>query len=199
MNIFKKIIIGFVFYTFPLAIAGFLIIGLYEKSLVSDITPIAPVYFCNLIFSVLWTFATFLLTIAMFFFKGLRNDVLVKLTGIKERDEREIQIVGKGLKSTYLSTMTILLFLLILSLFNIRFESKNADNAGPDQRRGTGSITMEFSIIDHNALITHKEGYDKYFELNDLPISSTTLIIVLILWQVFSYRYVTRRALKIDN
>jgi hypothetical protein len=196
MNLFKKIVIGFVFYTFPLAIVGFLIIGLYENSIVLYI---APLYLCSLVLAALWTLITFLLTIAMFFSKRLRNDVLSKLSGIKEHDEREVQIVGKALKSTYLSTMTILLFLLIISLFNIYIEKKSVDSVEPGQLRNSVSIHLGLDIIDHNAVITQKESCDEYFEINDLPISSSALIIILMLWQIFSYRYITRRYLKLPD
>lgn len=123
--------------------------------------------------------------------------VLTKLSGIKERDEREVQIVGKALKSTYLSTMTILLFLFIISLFNIQIEKKSVDSIEQGQKRNMVSIHLGFDIIDHSAVITEKKGYDEYFEFNDLPISSSALIIILMLWQIFSYRHITRRALKL--
>ncbi len=193
MNLLKKTVIGFVFYTFPLALIGFLVIGLLYNKIIPQ-NGILELW--TLVPALLWTLITFFLTIAMFFSKGIRNDVLSKLSGIKERDEREVQIVGRALKSTYLSTMTILLFLLIISLFNIHVEKKSADSVKPGQKRNTASIGMGFDIIDHNALVTQKEGYDEYFELNDLPVSSSTLIILLILWQIFSYRHVTRKALK---
>jgi hypothetical protein len=193
MNLFKKIVIGFVFYTFPLAIVDYLIIGLYENSIIPHT---GALELWTLIPAAFWTLITFFLTIAMFFSKRLRNDVLEKLSGMKERDEREVQIVGKALKSTYLSTMTILLFLLIISLFDIRVEKKSVDSVEPGQLRNSASIHAGFEILDKNAIITEKEGYDEYFEINDLPISSSTLIILLILWQIFSYRRVTRRAFK---
>ncbi len=193
MKIFKKIIIGFVFYTFPLATVGFLIIGLYENSIIPHT---GGLELCTLVPAAFWTLITFFLTIAMFFSKRLRNDVLSKLSGIKERDEREVQIVGKALKSTYLSTMTILLFLLIISLFNIYIEKKSVDSIEPGQPRNTVMIHMGFNIIDHNAVITQKEGCDEYFEINDLPISSSALIFILMLWQIFSYRHVSRRTMK---
>jgi hypothetical protein len=200
MNLFKKIVIGFVFYTFPLAIVDFLIMGLYENSIIPHIKPyITGLYAITLVHAVFWTLITLLLTIAMFFSKKLRNDVLSKLSGMKERDEREVQIVGKALKSTYLSTMTILLFLLIISLFNIYIEKKSVVSIEPGQLRNSISVHMGFEILDSNALITQKEGYDSYFEINDLPISSSALIFILMLWQIFSYRHVTRRALKLEN
>lgn len=196
MNLFKRIVIGFVFYTFPLVIIGFLIIGLYENKIIPhtgllELLILVPV--------ISWTLITFFLTIAMFFSGRFRNDVLAKLSGMKERDEREVQIVGKTLKSIYLSTMTILLFLLIISLFNIHVEKKSVDSVEPGQLRNTVSIGLGFDIIDHNALITQKEGCDEYFEINDLPVSSSTFILLLILWQIFSYRHVTRRSFKLSD
>ncbi len=193
MNLFKKIVIGFVFYTFPLTLIGFLIMGLCENGIIRYIDGLD----LTVVPAVIWTLITFFLTIAMFFSKGLRNDVLSKLSGMKERDEREVQIVGRALKSTYLSTMTILLFLLIISLFNIHIEKRSVEKDDPGKLNN--SISVAFDIIDHNNLITKKEGYDEYFELNDLPVSSSTLIIFLILWQIFSYRYVTRKALKFSE
>jgi hypothetical protein len=47
-----------------------------------------------------WSLISLGLTVSMFFSKNLRNTVLVKLSGMKERDEREVQIVGKALKSS---------------------------------------------------------------------------------------------------
>ena len=200
MNLFKKIVIGITFYTFPLAIVAFLIIGLIESNAIPYLggTDLLTLGLWPALF---WTLITLFLTIAMFFSKKLRNDVLTKLSGIKERDEREVQIVGRALKSTYLSTMTILLFLLIISLFNIQVEKKSVDNVDPAQKYNSKMIMIHlgFDIIDHNAVITQKEGSDEYFEINDLPISSSTLIILLILWQIFSYRHITQKALRLPE
>lgn len=195
MNLFKKIVIGFVFYTYPLALVGFLIMGLYENGII----PYSTLYAWTLMYAAFWTLITFFLTITMFFSKGLRNDVLSKLSGIKERDEREIHIVGNALKSTYLTTMTILLFLLIISLFNIIVGKKSVDSIEPGQPPDYISLHFGFEILDQSAVITEKEGYDEYFEIDDLPISSSTLIILLILWQIFSYRQISRRLLKITD
>jgi hypothetical protein len=193
MNLFKKIVIGFVFYTFPLALVGFVIIGVYERTMMPTLA--AP-YLVTLIYSLMWTLVTFFLTVSMFFSKNIRNDVLSKLSGIKERDEREVQIVGRAMKSTYLSTMTILLFLLSISLFNIQFEKKSVDSVKPGELRHSLSVGMGFVIFDHSAFVTEKEGCDKFLKISGVPVSSSTLIIFLILWQIFSYRSLTRRAFK---
>ena len=196
MKIFKNIIIGYVFYASPLALIGFLVIGITEYKM----SPIHP--FTDMLLmghAVFWTLISFLLTISLFFSKTNREFILKKLSGMKERDEREVLIVGKALKASYLTTMTILFFLLFISLFDIRAHTKSADNDEPYQPPELIYIHIGFEFIDSNAIITQKEGYDEYFEINDLPISSSTLIIILLLWQVASYRYVSRRSLKIPD
>ena len=196
MKILKKIVINFVFYASPLVLVCYLFLGLIETRITTD--------FDNLHFwaglpILLWTPITFFLTLSMFFSKKLRNDVLVRLSGIKERDEREVQIVGNALKSTYLTTMTLLLFLLFFSLFYIHVGKKASGSVGGDEPPIEVCLKMEYHLIDANTVVTQKQGFDKYFEMNDLPISSSTLILILLLWQIFSYRHVSRMSFKLSE
>lgn len=78
MKIFKKIVIGIVFYTFPLAILCFLIIGIYENN---NIPYLAGFYLFALVYALFWTLITLFLTITMFFSKGVRNDGIDKTFG----------------------------------------------------------------------------------------------------------------------
>lgn len=194
MKILKKIVINFVFYTAPLALICFLFLGLIESRIKTNLDSIHFFASCLVI---LWTLITFFLTIPMFFSKSLRNVVLARLSGIKERDEREVQIAGNALKSTYLTTMTFLLFLLFVSLFYIHVGKMPVGSVEPGQPRTEVCLKLEFHLINSNKVVTQKQGFEKYFEINDLPISSSTLIIILLLWQIFSYRHVSRRSLKL--
>lgn len=193
MKIFKKSVINFVFYASPLALICFLLLGLTETRITANLESL-HLWACLPI--LLWTPVTFFLTISMFFSKSLRNEVLARLSGIKERDEREVQIVGNALKSTYLTTMTLLLFFLFVSLFYIHVGKKPSIGAGVNEAPIEVCLKLEYHLIDANTIITQKNGFDKYFEVNDLPISSSTLILMLLLWQIFSYRHVSRRSLK---
>ena len=123
--------------------------------------------------------------------------MLARLSGIKERDEREVQIVGKALKSTYLTTLTLLLFLLFISLFYVHIGKKQRSSIEQGQKPIELALKLEFHLIDSNTIIIQKPGFEKYFEMNDLPLSSSTLILLLLLWQIFSYRHVSRRSLKL--
>ena len=193
MKILKKIVINFVFYAAPLALICYLFLGLIERRITANLDSI---HFLASRLVLLWTLVTFFLTISMFFSKSLRNEVLARLSGIKERDEREVQIVGKALKSTYLTTLTLLLFLLFISLFYVHIGKKERSCIEQGQKPIELAIKLEFHLIDSNTVITQKPGFEKYFEMNDLPLSSSTLILILLLWQVYSYRRISRRALK---
>jgi hypothetical protein len=103
-EIFRKIVMGYVYYTFPLTLIGFFILAKYMKD-----NP-EPYYgsFLNTLISIslaqliIWSAISLLFFISMFFSRSNREIFLKKLSGIKERDEREIQAVGKALRASYL-------------------------------------------------------------------------------------------------
>ncbi len=196
MKIFKKIVINFVFYASPLVLICYLFLGLVETRIT---TSFSSLEFWACLPILIWTPVTFFLTISMFFSRKLRNTVLARLSGMKERDEREVQIAGNALKSTYLTTVTLLLFLLFVSLFYIHIGKKPISGIEPDEPPIEIGLKLQFHLIDANTVITQKQGFDKYFEMNDLPISSSTLILILLLWQIFSYRHVSRRSFKLSE
>ena len=198
--IFKKVIIGYAFYTFPVTLIGFLILAAggtfppsYEGVLLNKIC------FVLVAQSMFWTMISLFLSISMLFSRSVRDSILLKVTGIKERDEREVQIAGKALKSSYLTTVTILLFLLVISLFHLEVGEKSADSVEAEQHRRYIALGINFKSFDSDGIVTQKEGYDSYFHINFMPISGQALIILLLLWQTMSYRFIVRRSFKIND
>jgi Zn-dependent protease with chaperone function len=129
----------------------------------------------------------------MFFSKALRNSVLARLSGMKERDEREVQIVGSALKSTYLSSMTILLCLLSISFIQVTFSKKYADNLSPVEQRGHQSYNPDIETQKYLNTLTpeQKEKSDAYYEGNywitlwGFCFSAVYLIFILLIQPVF--------------
>ncbi len=200
MKIFKNIVTGYVFYTAPLILL--LLVCFIIKKPDTDFHQIDTYEMFVLILflhCVIWSLVSLGLTISMFFSKNLRNTVLARLSGMKERDEREVQIVGKALKSSYLTTMTILLCLLSISFIQITFAKKSPANLGPRELSGSISLGFYAEFSDPEALVTKKDGYDIYFQYNDVPLSTSSLVIFLLIWQIASYRYVSRRALRLPE
>ena len=200
MKIFQKIVIGFVFYAFPLIFLLFICTVIKEPDFGSYSHDIYSTFMLFLLFvCAIWTLVTLGLTISMFFSQALRNSVLARLSGMRERDEREVQIVGKALKSTYLSSMTILLCLLSISFIQVTFSRKSPDNLSPGELPRAISLGYKAKLSDSEAIVTKKEGYDIFFQYNGVPLSTTALILFLLIWQIVSYRYVSRKALKVPE
>ena len=201
MKIFINLLVRYVFYAFPITLAGYI----FFIATGSKIPPTYGVFLRILwiglaIHALIWTLISLSLSISMFFSQTNRDIILLRLSGLKEKDERETQITGKALKSSYLTTMTILLFLLFISLFSVHVSKKSAHNVEPGQKSGLLSLGIKFQFLDSEAaIVTQKEGYDLYFELNNIPISPTTLILILLLWQIVSYRFVAWRLSKIPD
>jgi hypothetical protein len=200
MNLFKKIVIGFVFYAFPFVLLLFICAIVRNPDLTTTPYDNYSIFILVLIIVCLfWTLATLGLTVSMFFSKALRNSVLARLSGMKERDEREVQIAGRALKSSYLGSMTILLCLLSISFIQITFSKKSADHLKPGELPRSISLGYNCKLSDSDALTVKKEGYDIYIQYNGVPLSTTALIMILLIWQIVSYRYVSRKALRLPE
>ena len=207
IEIFRKIVIGYVYYTFPLTLIAFFIIPKPQGPAKSEevvnyiLNAISSSTLYRIAFAqfVLWILISWLFSITMFFSRNNREIFLKKLSGIKERDEREIQIVGKALRTSYLTTMTILLSLLFLSMFHFEVAVNSADTIESGQERGYWGVGLAYNPINPWAITTQKEGYDSYFSYYGLPISPPSLILLLLIWQIVSFRVVSRRALKVPD
>lgn len=211
IEIFRKIVIGYVFYTFPLTLMVFLILPYFAKGkqeLIGWLT--LPYYgvFINTLARiaiyqfVIWIMVSLLFSITMFFSKNNREIFIRRLSGLsglKERDEREVQIIGKALRTSYLSTITILLFLLFVSLFYVQYHTKSDDNPERGKYPSALFINTGFPFLDSKAFVTQKEGYDVFLEFDSLPLSKSGLILILLVWQIVSFRIVSRRALKLPD
>ena len=207
-EIFRKIVIGYVFYTSVLTLIAFIIIpepqpGSTDEIMnyVFNVILSSPLYSAALVQIIIWNLTSLILSISMFFFRNTREIVLKKLSGIKERDEREVQIVGKALRASYLGTMTILLFILFMSLIKVEVYIKPINNAEPDKPHHSMTINAGIGneIINPKAIITKKKGYTSYFLYGDIPFSSSGLILILLIWQIISFRIVSRRASKVPE
>ncbi len=190
MNKFIKIVIGYVFYTFPLTLAGYVFYFVFFPNPLINLLGVQ---------AFIWTLTSLCLSISLFFSEKIRGVVLKKLSGIKERDEREVQIMGRALKSSYLTTMTILFFLLFISLFHGEVGKYSSENVESGQHTGSYAFGVSLRLLDKDALITQKEGYDFFYQYNNIPISAQSLIIILLLWQIVSYRYVSRKSFKLPH
>ena len=95
-----------------------------------------------------WVVSAAYLSCKTLFKSDFREIVLKKISGIKERDEREVQITGSAAKYTFFSTSALVIFLLLLSMFTIKIGKYPADVA-KEGKNGFISIGINFYPIEN--------------------------------------------------
>jgi hypothetical protein len=149
--------------------------------------------FAGLIFAAWMTVAIYL-SIRLMVSRAFRDKVLAKLTLIRERDEREVVLTGKAARTTLLTSLAILIFLFCLACFRVSIYRVPLQEAIGGKTRVV-SLGFGFKLLENSKQETpdHTIRKQDIFSYKGLPISSTTIILVLIIWQIISYNYSMRR------
>ena len=152
--------------------------------------------FAGLVFA-LWMSLSLYLSVRLMVSGPFRDQVLAKLTFIRERDERESILTGKATRTTFLTSLAILIFLFCLSCFQVSIYRLPPERA-VDGKTGIVSLGLGFNFLDHSKQDKPRETIEKkdIFSYTGLPVSSTTVILMLIGWQIISYNYSMRRLTK---
>lgn len=153
--------------------------------------------FSGLVFA-FWMTLSLYLSVRLIASELFRDKVLAKFTFIRERDEREAIMTGKATKATFLTSLAILIFLFFLSCFQISFY-RVAPEKAIDGKTGILSLDFSFNLFESSRQAEPDEALQKknnIFSYTGLPVSSTTVIMVLIIWQIAYYNYSIRRLMK---
>jgi len=153
--------------------------------------------FAGFVFA-LWMTLSLYLSFRLIISGPFRDQVMARLTFIRERDEREAILTGKAARTTFLTSLAILIFLFCLSCFQVsvyRLPPEKAVNG----KTGIVSLGIGFNLLEHSKQDKPKEIIEKkdIFSYTGLPLSSTTVILILIIWQIISYNYSMRRLTKV--
>jgi hypothetical protein len=126
-----------------------------------------------------------------------RDRVMAKLTFIRERDEREAILTGKATRTTFLTSLAILIFLFCLSCFQVSIYRVPKERA-IDGKTGFVSLGLGFSLLEHSKQDRANDKIEKkdMFSYTGLPVSSTAVTLLLIIWQILCYNYSMRRLTK---
>jgi len=152
--------------------------------------------FAGLIFA-LWMTLSLYLSVRLMISWPFRDQVIARLTFIRERDEREAILTGKAARTTFLTSLAILIFLFCLSCFQVSIYRLPPERA-VDGKTGIVSLGLGFNLLEHSKQDRPKEIIEKkdIFSYTGLPVSNTTVILMLIVWQIISYNYSMRRLTK---
>lgn len=144
-----------------------------------------------------WMTLTVYLSVRLMVSGPLRDQVIARITFLRERDERESLLTGKATKAAFLTSLAILIFLFCLSCFQVSVYRVPPDKA-VDGKTGFVSLGLGFSLLESDKQEHRTDAIQKeyLFDYRGLPLSSETIILLLIIWQIVSYNYSMRRLMK---
>jgi len=167
------------------------------KGIGHDAGPVKMLYnFSGLIFA-LWMTLSIYLCVRLMVSGSFRNKVLARLTFIRERDEREVILTGKATKTAFMTSLAILIFLFCLSCFQVSIYRVPPEKA-VNGKTGFISLGFGFSLLESPTKSQADQAVQKkdIFSYTGLPVSNSTVILALIIWQIVSYNYSMRRLIK---
>ena len=152
--------------------------------------------FTGLVFA-MWMTLSIYLSVRLMVSGPFRDQVITKITFIRERDEREAILTGKATKTTFLTSLAFLILLFCLSCFQVSVYRVPPEKA-VDGKTGFVSLGVGFSLLEHGQQDRPEDTTQRkdIFSYRGLPISSATIILMLIIWQIISYNYSMRRLMK---
>lgn len=143
-----------------------------------------------------WVLDLIYLVTKMVFSKRVREVVMTRLAGMKERDERESVVAGNAAKFSFLSTLALLLFLFVFSVSNLSVtQDPTAVTPSGDKKHGKVEIGFNIKALDETALVHEHVGVVESYNYKSFPLSKPMIILLLIFWQVGSYHLIARREL----
>lgn len=152
--------------------------------------------FGGLVFA-MWMTLSIYLSARLMVSGPFRDQVITRITFIRERDEREVILTGKATKTTFLTSLAILIFLFCLSCFQVSVYRVPIEKA-IDGKTGIVSLGLGFNLLEQGKQDRPENAIQRenIFSYRGLPVSSATIILLLIIWQIISYNYLIRRMMK---
>jgi hypothetical protein len=157
-------------------------------------------YNCAGLVFAIWMLLAIYLCVRLLLSSSFRNTVLAKLTFIRERDEREVMLTGKATKTTFLTSLAILIFLFCLSCFQVSIYRVPPAKA-VDGKTGRITLGVGFKLLESSKPADADKTLQKtdIFTYTGLPVTSTAVILLLIIWQIISYNYSMQRLIKNEH
>lgn len=152
--------------------------------------------FSGIIFG-LWMLFSLYLCLRLIFASEFRAHMLPRLAFFKERDERELLITAQAARSSFLTTLALLLFFLCLSAFQVAVYRVPKDLA-VNGKTGTISLGVNMNLVGQSPIHGLEKAAVDLFSYSGLPLSNFAAILFLLLWQIGSYNYFAQR-LRSEN
>lgn len=144
----------------------------------------------------LWFAVLIIFLIILVAVPSVRDNTLRHLANLKERDEREEYITGKAARSAYLSTLSLSIFFLFFSVFSLNVFILPKDQL--HKKRVTVAIHVGVDLLEKSKSEIIPQGKILFSTQNIMP-SSSSILIILLVWQLLIFNYVARKEQKIES
>ncbi|NPU86352.1 MAG: hypothetical protein HPY65_17880 [Syntrophaceae bacterium] len=198
MKRFDTVLLKVFLYGLPVGVV-FAVFGYcYSQGLLDrNNAPVSLVNAVSGLFIAAWMVISLYLCFRLTVSEALRDQVISRITFMRERDERESILTGKATKTTFLITLAMLIFLFFLSCIQVSVYRVPPDRA-VDGKTGMISLGIGFHLFeaDKQELASDALQRENIFSYRGLPVSSEAIMLVLILLQIVSYNSSMRRLMR---
>jgi len=152
------------------------------------------VLLCNFL---AWVISLLLLTLIMVISPSAREQTLRGIAGIKDRDEREQIVTGKAARFSYVATLSLIAFFIVLSMLQVSYE-KTDPTKTPDGSAHMLRVGLRLNFLDPAAPEKGSSG-NIILKSSDIPISKTGILFLILIWQIGSFSLNARREMHLEE
>ena len=143
----------------------------------------------------IWFVALIGYMVSLIVIPNFRENTLRYLANLKERDEREEYITAKAARSAYIATLSLTLFFLFFSLFSFHYSTLT--KVTPNQPGHSVTVSFGYKIFAESQTTQPAvQGVSPVFDSTSYALSGSTLLILLLVWQLLMFNLSARRLAK---
>lgn len=139
----------------------------------------------------LWFFTLIIFLFTILFHLPTREQAMRSLARVQERDEREELIVARASRLSFPKVLSLLIFLLFLSVFKLNITKLPKEEA-INGKTGTVSIGLGMKLWDEPNTQKNEKG-EIIFQSNDIPLSKSAIILIILAVQLVTFRNSSRK------
>ena len=143
----------------------------------------------------LWFAVLIIFLVILVVVPSARENTLRYLANLKERDEREEYITGKAARAAYISTLSLIIFFLFFSVFSLSVFFMPKDQL--HKKRITVAIHVGINLLEGTKPEIIPQGEVLFATKNIMP-SSSSILIILLAWQLLIFNYTARKEQKMS-
>ncbi len=140
----------------------------------------------------LWFVVLIVFLVMLVTMPRVREKTLRRLANLKERDEHEEYITGKASRAAYISTLSLMIFILFFSIFSFSYY-RLPESQAIDGKRNTVSVNAGFNLLGGDSQIIYSPGTEMLFTTKDFSLSTSSILFILIGWQLLSFNIAARK------